>query len=157
MTAPNEGPFAEAWDLFMTMDEDLAVAHGYADFKQETIDDGWDELPERIAAAKASLVSVAGPTDTRKERKASRHERHEIAGIDETLDEAYQALADRASAQTDYLKLEALAKEAIAADQEPDTVGLDMAMERMHRAGDRLESSLSTLSYRIENLAAEQG
>ena len=39
---------------------------------------------------------------------------------------------------------------------EPDMVGLDMAMERMNRATDALEASSSTLSLRIENLAAEQ-
>jgi hypothetical protein len=35
-------------------------------------------------------------------------------------------------------------------------VGLDMARERVSRASQELGSIVSTLSYRIENLAAEQ-
>jgi hypothetical protein len=156
MTTPGTGPLREAWDLFMTMDEELAVNHGNAVYEQKTLDDGWEDLPQRISDAETALYTLAGPSNTRKERKANRHERHEIAGINETLGETYQALVERASAQTNYLTLEAVAKQAIDSGEQPDMVGLDMARERVSRAGQELASSVSTLSYRIENLAAEQ-
>jgi hypothetical protein len=156
MTTSDTGPLREAWDLFMTMDEELAVNHGNAVYEQKTIDDGWAELPQRISDAETALYEIAGPSDTHKERKANRHVRHEIAGINETLGETYQALAERASAQTNYLTLEAVAKQVIDSGGQPDMVGLDMARERVSRASQELASSVSTLSYRIENLAAEQ-
>jgi hypothetical protein len=155
MTTPDDAPLREAWDLFMAMGEELAVNHGNAVYAQQAIDDGWDDLPGRISDAETSLYTLVGPSDTRQERKQGRHERHEIAGINETLGETYQALVERAAAQTDYLTLEAEAKDVIAAGEQPDMVTLDRASERVNRAHDRLEVSSSTLSYRIENLSAE--
>lgn len=156
MTTPDTGPLREAWDLYMTMDEELAMNHGNAVYEQKTVDDGWADLPQRISDVETALYALAGPSDTRKERRHNRHERHEIAGVNETLGETYDALTERASAQADYLTLEAAAKKTIAAGQQPDLVGLDMARERVSRASRELASSRSTLSLRIEDLAAEQ-
>jgi hypothetical protein len=156
MTTPENGPLREAWDLYMTMDEELAISHGNAAYEQKTIDDAWADLPKRISEAETALYTLAGPSDTHKERRQNRHERHDIAGLNETLGETYEALVERAAAQTNYLTLEASAKETIASGQQPDMVGLDMARERVSRASRTLASCRSTLSLRIEDFAAEQ-
>ena len=76
--------------------------------------------------------------------------------MNETLGETYEVLVERADAQTNYLTLEAAAKETTASGEQPDMVGLDMARERVSRASRTLASCRSTLSLRIEDLAAEQ-
>ena len=103
-TNPSDNPMNEAWDLYKVMDDDLAVAHGNAEFEGNTIDDGWDELPAKVSSAKAQFDQITDPGGSRKERRAeSRH----IRAVDEALDELHGALVERADAQANYLTVEA--------------------------------------------------
>jgi len=160
MTTPPADPYQslkDAWKLYLTMDEGLATSHAQAEFNQKTIDDGWDTLSERVSSTKASLYTLAGPSDTHKERRHNRHERNEIAGVDETLDETYGALTSYSSALVTYLGLEQAVKSDMADGGKGDLEGLDMARSNVSRTKDRLRQSRTTLATRIENLADDTG
>jgi hypothetical protein len=160
MTTPSNDPFAslkEAWNLYQTMTEELASSHAQAVFEEETVSDTWGNLPEKIDATQKALYELAGPSDSHKERRHNRHERNEIAGVNETLGETHQALVERANAQINYLKLEQTVKQAMDAGEQGDLESLDMARSRLSKSRDALAQSRSTLSLRIENLADDSG
>lgn len=153
-TNPSDNPLKEAWDLYKAMDDDLAVAHGNAEFEGNTIDDGWDQLPAKVSSAKAQLNQITDHGGSRKERRAeSRH----IRAVDEALGELHKALVERADAQANYLTVEAGVKKDMAAGGSGDMIGLDRARERLQRALQGLQSSRTVYLTDLENLAADLG
>jgi hypothetical protein len=160
MTTPANDPFQslkDAWQLYLKMDEGLAESHARAVFAQQSIDDGWDDLSGRVDSTKTDLYTLAGPSDTHKERRHNRHDRNEIAGVDETLDETYESLTSLSDALVGYLKLEQDTKRAMDSGGTGDLESLDMARSKVSKTKDRLRQSRSTLALRIENLADDSG
>jgi hypothetical protein len=152
----------EAWNLYLQMTEDLAVANGEAAYAQETVEDGWDDFPPRISTVEEALYQLAGPSDTFSERRHNRGERNEIAGVNETLYETHSFLVDVANAQTHYLQVEAVIKGELAEGETPEDMAagrsldmsdLDMAREQIARSRQSLAESRANLALRIEDLA----
>lgn len=158
-TQPNDPyqPLKDAWHLYQTMTDDLASSHANAELAGNPASDTWGNLPGEIDTTKEALYSLAGPSDTHKERRHNKHERNEIAGVNETLSETHTALVERSDAQVNYLKLEQGVKEAMAQGGKGDLETLDMARSRLSKARDGLAQSRSTLALRIENLADDSG
>ena len=153
-TTPSGNPLQEAWDLYKVMDDNLAVAHGNAEFEGNTIDDGWDQLPAQVLSAKAQLGQITDPGGSRKEKRAeSRH----IRAVDEALGELHGALVERADAQANYLTIEAGVKKEMAAGGSGDMIGLDRARERLQDALQGLQTSRMVYLTDLENLAADLG
>ena len=153
-TTPSDNPLQEAFDLYKVMDDDLAVAHGNAEYNGTTIDDGWDQLPAQVSSAKAQLGQITDPGGSRKERRAeSRH----IRAVDEALGELHGALVDRANAQANYLTVEAGVKKDMAAGGSGDMIGLDQAREKLQRAEQTLQTSRMVYLTDLENLATDLG
>lgn len=158
-TQPDDAyqPLKDAWHLYLAMTEDLASSHAQAEVAGQPASDTWGNLPAEIDTTQNALYTLAGPSDTHKERRHNKHERSEIAGVNETLDETHKALVERSDAQVNYLKLEQGVKEAMAQGGKGDLESLDMARSRLSRARDGLAQSRSTLALRIENLADDSG
>jgi len=150
-------PLKDAWHLYQTMTEDFASSHAAAEFAGDPASEEWGNLPGEIDTTQKALYSLAGPSDTHKERRHNKHERSEIAGVNETLGETHKGLVERSDAQVNYLKLEQGVKEAMAQGGKGDLESLDMARSRLARARDGLAQSRSTLALRIENLADDSG
>lgn len=150
-------PLKDAWHLYQTMTEGLASSHAEAEIAGEPASDAWGNLAGEIDTTQKALYSLAGPSDTHKERRHNKHERNEIAGVNETLGETHKALVERSDAQVNYLKLEQGVKEAMAQGGKGDLESLDMARSKLSRARDGLAQSRSTLALRIENLADDSG
>ena len=105
------GPIKDAWHLYQTMTEELAGQYAQDVFAERPVNDTWGDLPGKIDATKSALYEYAGPGATRKERRAHRHERREIEGLDEILDQTHTSLVNLGNAELDYLKLEQQAKD----------------------------------------------
>ena len=151
------GPIKDAWGLYQTMTEELAEQYAHDVFNERTVSDTWGNLAGEIAVTKTALYEYAGPGATRKERREHRHERREIEGLNEILDQTHESLVNLGNAEVDYLKLEEQAKQAMAAGGTPDASSLELARSQVARSRETLRQSRSTLSYRIENLADETG
>jgi hypothetical protein len=136
------------------MDEELAAAHGSAQYEGRTIDDGWDQLPAEISSAKGDLSHLKAPEGG---RKAKRAEARHIRAVDEALGETYGALVERAAAQGNYLSIEAGVKKEMDAGGSGDMVTLDRARERLQNATQTLRTSRMVLLTDLENLAADLG
>ena len=151
------GPIKDAWGLYQTMTEGLAEQYAQDVFNERGVSDTWGSLAGEIDATKTALYEYAGPGATRKERREHRHERREIEGLNEILDQTHESLVNLGNAEVDYLKLEEQAKQAMAAGGTPDASSLELARSQVARSRETLRQSRSTLSYRIENLADETG
>lgn len=150
-------PIKEAWQLYQAMTEDLARQRARTEFSGEAPSEAWNDLSARIESTKAALYGVAGPSDTPRDRRHNHHQRSEIAGLNETLDETYASLEKLADAELAYLRLEHETKEAMAHGSSGDLESLDMARSRVTRAGDSLRQYRANLALRIENLADDTG
>ena len=148
MTASDANPLQDVWDLSMAMNDDLAAAHGTAEFEGRTIDDGWDQLPDRIAAASANAARLA-------QSSGHKHASRQARAIKETLGELYDSIVDRAAAQVSYLTIEASVKEAQGGEQPGYSPDLDRAVNRITTAVQTIHSSQSVLMNDIENLSAD--
>ena len=151
------GPIKDAWGLYQMMTEELADQYAQDVFNERTVSDTWGGLPGTIDATKTALYEYAGPGATRKERREHRHERREIEGLNEILDQTHESLVNLGNAELDYLKLEQRAKQTIADGGTADTSSLELARSQVARSRETLRQARSTLSYRIENLADETG
>lgn len=154
MTTSDKGRLQATFDLYKIMNDDLAAAHGTAQYENRTIDDGWDQIPDQVRAAEAQLGQLKAPSESRKQKRA---EARHIRAVDEALGEAHSALVERAAAQTNYLTVEAGVKKEIDAGASGDMVGLDMARERLQNASENLRTSRMVLLTDLENLAADLG
>ncbi len=154
MTDSEENPLQPMWDLYKTMNDDLAVAHGTAEYEDRAVDDGWDELPARISSAEAQIGQLTDPSASRKERRVeSRH----IRAVDESVGELHDSLVERAAAQANYLSVEAGVKKEMEAGGSGDMIGLDQVRERLQRAYETLTTSRMVFLTDLENLAADLG
>lgn len=154
MTTGADSPLQAAWDLYKTMDDDLAVTHGTAEYENRTVDDGWDQLPARVSSAEAQLGQITDSSGSRKERRA---EGRHIRAVVEALGEFHDSLVERATAQRNYLSVEAGVKKAMQSGGSGDMIGLDKARERVQNAYEALVSSRSVFLVHLENLAADLG
>ena len=145
MITPVNDAVKAVFDLYNTMTDDLAAAHGTAQFEQRTVDDGWDQISERVVSADALLDGLI-------HEKATRSQHRHARATKSALTELHNALNERAEAQTSYLSLEATAKQTIDDGGSADLMGLDMARERASKAQQRMASDGSTLLYDLENL-----
>jgi hypothetical protein len=154
MVKSDENPLKPSFDLYKTMDEDLAIAHGNAEHEGRTVDDGWEQLPARVSAAETELGQIKATSGSRKKNRA---EARHIRAVDEALGETYGALVERADAQANYLTVEAGVKTAMDAGGSGDMVALDMARERLQSASQNLATIRMVLLTNLENLAADLG
>jgi hypothetical protein len=145
MVTPANNALRAVFDLYNTMTDELAAAHGTAEFEQRGIDDGWDEIPGRIASADTLLDGVIHDKSNRRQHRQARI-------VKSALGEMYTALKERCDAQTAYLTAEAAAKQAIADGGSADLVALDRARDQISKAQERMASDGSTLLYDLENL-----
>jgi hypothetical protein len=160
MTEADHDPYApikDAWHLYQTMTEDLAGQYAHDVFAQRPVSDTWGDLPGKIDTTKNALYELAGPSGTFKERRHSRHERNEIAGVNEALDETHASLVKLGDAELDYLQLEQRTKDAMAQGGKGDLESLDMARSQVSRAQETLRQYRANLALRLENLADDTG
>ncbi len=154
MTPSDENPLEPMWDLYKMMDDDLAIAHGTAEYEGRTVDDGWDQLSARVSSAEAHVDQLTDPSASRKERRA---EGRHIRAVDAAVGELHDSLVERAAAQANYLSVEASVKKEMEAGGSGDMIGLDQARERLQRAYETLTTSRMVFLTDLENLAADLG
>ncbi len=154
MATSDENPLKPLFDLYETMGEDLAIAHGNAEHEGRTVDDGWEQLPARVTAAETDLGHIKATSGSRKKNRA---EARHIRAVDEALGETHGALVERADAQANYLTVEAGAKTSMDAGGSGDMVALDMARARLQYASQNLATMRTVLPTDLENLAADLG
>jgi hypothetical protein len=154
MATSDENPLKPSFDLYKTMDEDLAIAHGNAQHEGRTVDDGWEQLPARVTAAETDLGQLKAASGSRKKNRA---EARHIRAVDEALGETYGALVERADAQANYLTVEAGVKTAMDAGGSRDMAALDRARARLQNASQNLATMRMVLLTDLENLAADLG
>jgi len=145
MVTPVNDAVRAVFDLYNTMTDELAAAHGTAEFEQRSIDDGWKEIPGRVASAETLLDGLIHD-------KSNRHQHRNARIVKSALGELYEALQERCDSQSAYLTVEAADKEVIADGGSPDLVSLDRAADRISEAGKRMASDRSSLLYDLENL-----
>ena len=148
VTTSGEDTVRAVFDLYNAMTTDLAVEHANAEFKGATADDGWDELPARVSAARAQLKVLA-------HEKSSRGEHRHARAVSQALGELHSALVERSDSQVNYLTVEASVKKVIADGGSGDMVSLDLARDRLDKAVQRMTSDQSSLLYDLENLNAD--
>ncbi len=160
MTTPPDEPFQslkDAWQLYVDMTEDVAAAHARAVLNDEQPSELWTGLPERINSTQIAIDELAGPSDTFKERRHNRAERHEIAGVNEALGSAHKAMVDRANAEVTYLKNEQRVQSSIDAGDAVDYDALERDRSHLTTSKDTLAQARANLALRIENLADSSG
>ncbi|MGI9529663.1 MAG: hypothetical protein ACR2NG_08130 [Acidimicrobiia bacterium] len=160
MTTPPDEPFQslkDAWQLYLDMTEDVAAAHARAMLNDEQPSEMWTSLPGRINSTQIAIDELAGPSDTFKDRRHNRAERHEIAGVNEALGSAHKALVGRADAELTYLKHEQRVQASVESGADVDYDALERDRSHFTTSQDTLAQARANLALRIENLADDSG
>jgi hypothetical protein len=134
--------------LAKKMNKEYASAHGKAVYAGTEIDDGWDQLPDQISSATQQLDAVWSST-----RSHSEH-RH-IRAVEETLGELHDSMSRVSSATTNYLTVEAAAKQQMDSGEQPNAVDLEMARSKLEKADQSLTLAASNLRNNVWNLSQD--
>jgi len=138
MTDPLADSIQVVVALMNKMTKEYASAHGQAVFSGADIDDGWDELPDQISSANQQLNEIWSATKSHSEH------RH-IRSVEENLGEVRTNIERVASANVNYLEVEAATKKQMDSGGEPDMMILEMARNRLEKADQSLTTSKSNL------------
>ena len=147
-TSSGEDAVRAVWELYNAMTTDLASEHANAVFTGTDADDGWDDLEDRVSAAQSQLNVLA-------HEKSSRGEHRHARAVNQALGELHKALVERSDSEVNYLTVEAGVREVIEGGGSGDMVGLDLARNRLDKAGQRMAADRSSLLYDLENLNAD--